>query len=97
MALFRCWRGVPLSDVYATGDGYVALGGIEMTDHVTQEEFKTVCNATLELLNRMKLCEEAIIILNTTLATVAEHLKLVSDVTMDSGAVEAARQRRENQ
>ena len=68
-----------------------------MSDHVSQEEFGIVGNATLELMNRVKLCEQAIIVLNTTLATVAGHLKLVSDVVMESGAVEAARQRRGQQ
>ena len=68
-----------------------------MSDYVTQDEFKIVGEATLELMQRVKLCEQAIIVLNTTLATVAEHLKLVSDVVMESGAVEAARQRRGQQ
>ena len=75
-----------------------------MSNFVTQEEFAVVGNATLELLNRMKMAEarlanieKAIIELGNTLAIVANHLSLVSDVTIDSGAVEAARQRRENQ
>ena len=68
-----------------------------MSNFVTQEDFAIVGNATLELLNRVKLCEETIVLLNTTLATVVEHLKMVSDVTIDSGAVEAARQRRGQQ
>ena len=68
-----------------------------MSNFVTQEDFAIVGNATLELLNRVKLCEETIVLLNATLATVVEHLKMVSDVTIDSGAVEAARQRRGQQ
>tara|TARA_R100000315_G_C5115821_1_gene66161 strand:+ start:340 stop:567 length:228 start_codon:yes stop_codon:yes gene_type:complete len=75
-----------------------------MSDFVTQEEFAVVANATLELLNRMKLAEarlanieNAVIELGNTLGIVANHLSMVSDVTIDSGAVEAARQRRENQ
>lgn len=75
-----------------------------MSNFVTQEEFAVVGNATLELLNRMKLAEtrlanieNAVIELGNTLGIVASHLSMVSDVAIDSGAVEAARQRRENQ
>jgi len=75
-----------------------------MSNFVTQEEFAVVGQATLELLNRMKMAEvrlanieNAIIELSNTLGIVANHLSMVSDVTIDSGAVEAARQRRGNQ
>ena len=75
-----------------------------MSNFVTQEEFAVVGNATLELLNRMKLAEarmanmeNAIIEAGKVIQILANHLSLVSDVTIDSGAVEAARQRRENQ
>lgn len=75
-----------------------------MSNFVTQEEFAVVGNATLELLNRMKLAEarmanmeNAIIEAGKVIKILANHLSMVSDVTIDSGAVEAARQRRENQ
>ena len=75
-----------------------------MSDFVTQEEFAVVANATLELMNRMKLAEarlanieNAIVEFGKVIKILADHLSLVSDVTVDSGAVEAARMRRENQ
>ena len=75
-----------------------------MSNFVTQEEFAVVGNATLELLNRMKMAEariakieNAIIEIGKVMAVLANHLSLVSDVAIDSGAVEMARQRRENQ
>tara|TARA_R100000458_G_scaffold59714_1_gene71328 strand:+ start:152 stop:379 length:228 start_codon:yes stop_codon:yes gene_type:complete len=75
-----------------------------MSNFVTQEEFAVVGNATLELLNRMKLAEERITQMEfaineagKVIKVLADHLLMVTNVTIDSGAVEAARQRRGNQ
>tara|TARA_Y100001963_G_scaffold136230_1_gene198674 strand:- start:95 stop:322 length:228 start_codon:yes stop_codon:yes gene_type:complete len=75
-----------------------------MSGYVTQEEFAVVGNATLELLNRMKLAEERITQMEfaineagKVIKVLADHLLMVTNVTIDSGAVEAARQRRGNQ